>query len=213
MFVKQIFHNVYTRRGFGIHSPYVFRLVTEIIGGKLPFYAFSVIAQLVSRMDAKHKAISAKRGQLIFRLINFSEVEQLLIEGKFAPDIALYMMMPKSTLNLYCKGEDEDFAFIPMQLKPHLKIKDSINLLDIPTFVYWRGGFDKDALDRIFTLVCTLAPNSVLLVEEAKQKIQGKSVFEHLEAMEQITISIQAKKLGIFIFKPKMSKKSYKAYY
>ncbi len=54
------------RKGFGVHSPFAFSIITEVIEEKLPFYAYRTLQQLYG----KQSPISYKVACLLFRLAN-----------------------------------------------------------------------------------------------------------------------------------------------
>lgn len=46
---------MWQRRGFGVHSPYAYRLITEVLREKAQFYAYDEIQSLL-RQASKQKA-------------------------------------------------------------------------------------------------------------------------------------------------------------
>lgn len=109
IFNKYIKHQLTARnfKGFGIHSPYIFHLVTEIIHDYTPFYCFNNIEKerqkllknrssknytkpnsnkvdkrnLSSLPDIKHILKQKKQDQLLFRLVNYFQSEKILELG------------------------------------------------------------------------------------------------------------------------------------
>ena len=63
--------------GFGIHSPHAFNFVTNVLRGRLPYYAYADIATLrqhvidASKSQWPHpRIISQKNARLLFRIVN-----------------------------------------------------------------------------------------------------------------------------------------------
>lgn len=54
------------RKGFGVHSPFAFSIITEVIEEKLPYYAY----QQMQRLYSKQTPIAFKTACLLFRLAN-----------------------------------------------------------------------------------------------------------------------------------------------
>ena len=108
-------------RGHGIHSPFVFELVSEIINGKHPFYHFDSIDQYrqelkVSKQTiecqdfgagqkgkqrkkissiAKQSAVQPKYGKLLSRLVHFTKPTTILELGTSLGIGSLYLGMAR----------------------------------------------------------------------------------------------------------------------
>lgn len=106
------------RGGFGVHSPFVYHLITRVIGEKCPYYAFEEIELVrrqfyyreqcfpwVSRRGRKagetrerpvgeimgREAIRPKQGALLFRLANYFQPDYILQIGASAGLATLYL--------------------------------------------------------------------------------------------------------------------------
>lgn len=66
------------RRGYGIHSPFAFQLVTGVIYEKEAFYAFEPLHAQRSKFPA---ALDEQDDQLLFRLINHHQPKTCLLAG------------------------------------------------------------------------------------------------------------------------------------
>lgn len=74
--------------GFGIHSPHAFSFVTNVLRGRLPYYAYEDIAQLrqsvinaSSSIWPHPRIISYKNAKLLFRIVNNFNPSQILQIG------------------------------------------------------------------------------------------------------------------------------------
>ena len=75
------------RKGFGVHSPFAYGLITQVIGEKSPFYDYEEIRRLRRTYMPKKRLVpgriyrkgpSLKRLFLLFRLVNFFNPAQIL---------------------------------------------------------------------------------------------------------------------------------------
>jgi hypothetical protein len=68
-----------TAKGFGVHSPFAFNFITNVLFEKLPYYAYFDIPRYLSEkhIDAPISSIH----QLSFRLVNFFRPKNVLIFG------------------------------------------------------------------------------------------------------------------------------------
>ncbi len=117
------------RKGFGIHSPFLYHFVCEILYGKRYFYAYDDIAEL--RYDllesneeilvkdfgagskvmksnvrkikdiAKHSAISEKFGEMLFRIIEHYKPQTILELGTSLGIGTLYPATPSEKAKVY----------------------------------------------------------------------------------------------------------------
>ncbi|MBO7609244.1 MAG: hypothetical protein J6S96_03455 [Muribaculaceae bacterium] len=74
--------------GFGIHSPHAFNFVTNVLRGRLPYYAYDDIATLrqhvidASKSNWPHpRIISFKNAKLLFRIVNNFNPQEILQIG------------------------------------------------------------------------------------------------------------------------------------
>ena len=74
--------------GFGIHSPFAFRFVREVLCERLPYYSYEHIEVLRKAVIAntggrwRHpRIISAKNAKMIFRIVNYFNPQHMLQVG------------------------------------------------------------------------------------------------------------------------------------
>ncbi len=88
--------------GFGVHSPFAFRLITKVIREKSRYYAYDEIAaieqqyispELSYRQRRLRKKIHRSRGKLLFRLTNFFQPDEILEVGTAWGVSSLYLRM------------------------------------------------------------------------------------------------------------------------
>lgn len=96
--------------GFGIHSPHAFNFVTNVLRGRLPYYAYADIATLrqhvidASKSQWPHpRIISLKNAKLLFRIVNnFNPCEILQIGTCYGVSSACMMAVnDDSRITLY----------------------------------------------------------------------------------------------------------------
>lgn len=120
------------RGGFGIHSPFIFHLVTFIIEETLPYYKFSLIELLRSKLRQDKTKIAVQDygtgrseertiseivkkssknkyyAQILFRLINFYKSENILELGTSFGITTMYLAAPSSKARVVTmEGSDQ----------------------------------------------------------------------------------------------------------
>ncbi len=116
-------------KGHGIHSPFVFDLVTKVLGGKHSYYAFSQIEdyrkelktsnEIVEVIDFgagshvmknsnrkvsdiyKNSAIRKKHGEILFRLINSYRSKTIVELGTSLGVSTIYLALPNRQNRVY----------------------------------------------------------------------------------------------------------------
>lgn len=118
----------FRRKGFGIHSPFTYHLITNVIEAKLHYYAFeqlqetrslaiqllktsckSTAMNMVRANYLKEEIWNLKKGEaadrLIFRLMNFSKCKNASFLGSGLSYTSAYMAKVDSRLNISCVGD------------------------------------------------------------------------------------------------------------
>ncbi|GHV13170.1 hypothetical protein FACS1894162_9070 [Bacteroidia bacterium] len=94
------------RKGHGIHSPFVYKLITQVLEEKTPYYAFEEIENfrksLLARTDEIAKITaretqSAKFGKFLFRLENFLQNKNVIVVGASTGVMGMYLAMVSRT--------------------------------------------------------------------------------------------------------------------
>lgn len=84
---------IWQRRGFGVHSPYAYRLITEVLREKARFYAYDEIQYILNNSSGQRAdyKVKKKRGRLLFRIVNRYQPEQILEIGSSGGVTTLYI--------------------------------------------------------------------------------------------------------------------------
>ena len=120
---EKLYRKIRYRKGHGVHSPFAYNFIVNIIEEELPYYAFEDIekrrSELLNNKDVvefkslkgalKKKTVaeitsketqSGKYGALLFRLVNFLQCENVLQVGASTGIMTLYMA--SSRKNMHC---------------------------------------------------------------------------------------------------------------
>ncbi len=144
-------------KGFGIHSPFVFHLVSELIYGRYSYYAFTKIEAIRSallrerhKIDAgtfgapsktgkskqqqvkqvvKGGSLPPKYGRLLFRLINHFGLKNILELGTGVGMSTIYFAMPSLQSRVWSIEGNRDKAKVAKELFGYHKI-NHINVIE-----------------------------------------------------------------------------------
>ncbi|MDP4204733.1 MAG: hypothetical protein Q8859_01910 [Bacteroidota bacterium] len=112
------------RKGYGIHSPFMFYLVTRIFRNKHPYYAYSELETIYKRLkESNEKCVSEKDGRgialkkivrqndftlkygkMLFRMVNYFQPDLMCIHGATGGMNVLYLGMASKHCPLICSG-------------------------------------------------------------------------------------------------------------
>ncbi len=94
--------------GFGIHSPFAFNFVCNVLGERLPYYSYERIDALrqhvidATRHHLRHpRVISRKNAKMLFRIVNYFNPRHIVQFGTRYGISATCMLLPASSSRLY----------------------------------------------------------------------------------------------------------------
>lgn len=132
--ITYIYRKLCCRKGFGVHSPFVFDLITNVIEETTTFYSYHDISrirlQLLQTTQPIHyrgkqisvkKAlrlygISKKEGEFLFRLTNYYKPRTILAIGSSFGLIPLYLTRYRSDVQCVVLECEQDLAEIAKQV-------------------------------------------------------------------------------------------------
>jgi len=132
---EKLYRKIRYRKGYGVHSPFAFNFITNVIEEKLPYYIFADIekqrvellackemVEFVSpKGNLKKKTVaeitsqetqSNKYGALLFRLVNFLQCKSVLQIGASTGIMSLYLASPRK--DMQCVVLEDRTALVPV---------------------------------------------------------------------------------------------------
>ncbi|MDR0230998.1 MAG: hypothetical protein LBI82_02645 [Dysgonamonadaceae bacterium] len=144
---EKLYRRIRYRKGHGVHSPFAFNFITNVIEEKLPYYVFEDIekqrAQLLSNKEiiefisakgnAKRKTVAAvtsqetqsdKYGALLFRLVNFLQCKSALQIGASTGVMTLYLASSRKDMQCVVLEDREELVSIVRKLCSSLQLNN-----------------------------------------------------------------------------------------
>lgn len=176
------------RRGHGIHSPFLYHLVTQVLFNKNRYYSFDRIESLIPATPNEHVI-----GQTLFRLAEDTKVSNMVV-----------FCNPDTVDVAYLKSVKADAQLIRLTNAEELKQLPSIDL------AVFDVCHESESLDKLLDNALLMThPSSVFVLKNIHAK--GK---EHywlaLINHPQVTASLDVFHLGIAFFRPDLEKKCYR---
>ena len=89
------------KRGYGVHSPFVFDLITNVIKEKSEYYDFARIEAMGNVREKERKLY-----RLIFRLVDYFSFREVLCVGVENPWVSRYLAAVSKQMNVLNGGHD-----------------------------------------------------------------------------------------------------------
>ncbi|GAP72207.1 hypothetical protein [Candidatus Symbiothrix dinenymphae] len=216
-----------SRKGHGIHSPFVFNLVTKVIEETAPFYAFEEIenfrTELLARGDTLSK-ITAKEaqppnyGKLLFRIVHYFKCRNILEIGASTGITSLYLALAR---HLPITGAGTEAG------------SDLCRTNTFDLIVIHRLPAGTTAAQLLEQLRPTIGENTLIVVDSIYKQPEMKHLWQLLQQggsspcqnlcqspsqdpsqrLCQSTITLDLKHLGMVFFNQSLPKKQYKIYF
>lgn len=207
------------RRGFGIHSPWAYDLITNVIEEKLPYYAYDDLYEYWEKAPDYLPQYDENVDQMLFRLVNALHPRQILEIGTGAGVSTGYLASvshstPVITLDApHPAAEDvrRNLAAFP---QIDYRSGDVLAMLDALAdegrdidFVHLaHTAFFREAVE---ILMPYLNEKSVLIVQSIKGNSR-RNWFDALAKDERTGVIITKGSVGIVFFDRKMYKQHYR---
>lgn len=179
-------------RGFGVHSPWAFRLINEVINERRPYHAYAELEQMAS-CDGKERL---RLCRLYFRLSNFFQPKTIVDYAPHDPAYGVYMAAACSQADVTpILGDLTD------RDRQALDEVETIDLLRMSVEGDWR---------RFYTLAREKAHDgSAFIIEGIKKSRDARSLWREIKIDEGCTLTFDLYYCGIVYFDSKRYKHHY----
>jgi hypothetical protein len=163
--VNRLYRSIFCRSGYGIHSPFAFDLITNVIEEKRGYYCYEMLDNIRLQLQRESRRIkcgdkeltvkqalnrfgfSVRGHELLFRLANRFQPEKTLVIGSCLGLTPLYVTAYSKGVNCIAFEPEPSVAVIARNMVKKYA-RSSINIYDtIP------GEFDMPALNNLDFIV------------------------------------------------------------
>ncbi|MDR2954065.1 MAG: class I SAM-dependent methyltransferase [Prevotella sp.] len=214
----KLLYKIRHHRGHGIHSPFVFDLVTKVIEEKTAYHAYEDISFVLESMHDSHYRLS-KYNKLIFRLSNYFESKHILEIGSGYGINSLCLSAPSANItctcvetskrkylpaqNLYEKWDRRIVLYTGKQL-PVIEDKQDCILIDLNNFNY----FTQTDLNQY--IVSMSYEKTMIIVKGIRTNKRNHMLWKSIISIEARTAVLDLFNTGIIFFNPELYRWSYK---
>ena len=235
-FLERIYRTTFCRGGYGVHSPFVFDLITNVIEERKCYYCYerlrTIRLQLQQRKDEimyDHRKCTIKNmlgkygfteseHRLLFRLANRFQPKTMYVVGSDFGLTPLYLIAHST--NSSCIVIEPDSATAAVAKEYLNKYTTSLvkvlpNLYEIPDktdFIVW-GAFPFEnilSLQNFERFLAHINEKSVMVIAGINISSNNLKVWKAICSHPQVTVTLDLHRLGIVFFNPKFHRITHK---
>lgn len=186
------------RCGYGVHSPFAFDLITQVIYERAPYYKYKDLAAAENRLalekDKRWKSEPKKVKWLLFRLVNYACPSVVVDVGTLSAS-ALYLKGGRSEAD-YTSASDLSELFLEADV--------SVD------FLYLHDYRHPQFVENVFQIcVARTTGKSVFIIEGICYNSKIRAVWKRMRCHERVGITFDLYDLGILFFDQTKIKQDY----
>lgn len=184
------------RCGYGVHSPFAFSLITDVIYEKMPYYAYDSLEKEQKKLvrERGYSRGSQKVNRFLFRLVNKVQPATIVEVGR--PSVAsLYLQSAKHSA---------EYLFAP-------DLSELFLDTDVPVdFLYLNDYRNPELLEEVFDICARRTTlRSVFVVHGICYSKEMKALWKRLQEDERVGITFDLYDLGLLFFDKTKIKQHY----
>ena len=234
----KLYRKLRYRKGYGVHSPFTYNLITKVIEEKTPYYGFEDIEnfrkELLNRENSI-KILTAQEtqpknyGALLFRLVNFFKCRSILQIGSSTGLMSLYLAFPlRKSCECYALEERTGLLEAARKVADIFSLKklhwiegaypESLQQLKPETasfdFIFINAKGDSERTREALGLIETfIYPETVMVIDKIRRDKAMKKLWEEIKNRPDVRLTIDLLSLGLVFFNTQLHKQHYKNYF
>lgn len=186
------------RCGYGVHSPFAFSLITQVIYECTPYYKYKDLAaeqkKLAPQKDKYWKYESRKIKRLLFRLVNYTQPDIIVDAGRLAAS------------SLYLKAGKENADYTSATDLAELFLESGVPV----DFLYLHDYQRPEFVEEVFrTCAARTTKKSIFVIEGICYTSQMKALWNRMQQDKRVGITFDLYDLGILFFDKTKIKQDY----
>jgi len=229
MWFKRLYRTLFFRGGHGIHSPFVFDLITTVIEELCPFYCYDQLYHIRWRLlqnqrmiTINHRNMSVKKALTTY---GFTEQEDRLLfrlSNRFRPKRTLALGSDFGLTPLYLTAYATDTSCVVIEPEPSIAaiaaevlIKNTFGTVDL------RNSMEDIPynIDLLVTghhfpfafeeMLSHLHDHSIMVIAGINMSRERRETWKQICSHPKVTVTIDLLRLGIVFFNPKLHQQTY----
>lgn len=184
------------RCGYGVHSPFAFNLITQVIYEKTPYYKYKTLKEevisLIPKQSKGWNDASIKVNRLLFRLVNWFQPATIVDLGA------------RSSSSLYLQAANMKALYLSMDAEGSNQDISSID------FLYIHLQNNPEAIMSEFNnLVNLISPGGLCVIKGIHHSRDMKQCWKRLVNNEKVGITFDLYDVGVLFFDKTKIKQDY----
>lgn len=213
----KILYKIRHHRGHGIHSPFVFNLITKVIEEKTPYHIYDDIEFLLKETSLKQSQLN-KTNKLLFKLVNYFESKRILEIGSGYGVNSLCLTAPSKEIKcisletsnkrhslaagLYGKW-DRDITLITTDPLPEIAEKQDCISIDLANY----SNLPPDLNQYLQNLSYD---KTFIIIKGIRTNKRHQMLWRRIKEIESRTVALDLFNIGIVFFDPTLYRWNYK---
>lgn len=213
----KLLYKIRHHRGHGIHSPFVFNLVTKLIEKKTLYHAYDDIQSVLDSVSAKHYHLN-KYNKLFFRLTNHFKSERILEIGSGYGVNSLCLTASSANAECFCvETSDEKYSkakslyekwdrkiiFSTEKELPVLLKKQDCIFINLLNYNFSPSDLNQYLLNLSYG-------KTIIIVEGIRTNKRCQMLWRSIMNIESRTAALDLFNVGILFFDTKLYRWNYK---
>ena len=203
----RVIYKIRHHRGHGIHSPFFFNFIRNVIEEKLPYYFYEDLLSYLNTYGEKEWKLN-KYHKLVFRLVNYFNAKKILEIGSGEGIDTLCFSSPSEHIKCYAIEQDEkklNFAS-KIYLGYNKKIVQLKEIEEIPSGETFDcicinlNNYHSFSAEELFSLVNRCHEKSFIIVKGIRRNKKQNQMWKCLTANERRTVELDFYHMGIIFF-------------
>ena len=231
--IHKLYRMLFCRGGHGVHSPFVFDLITTVIEEQHPYYCYDrlypVRLQLMQCPNYKMKRIldnycfTEDENRLLFRLANRFKPETIFVIGSafgltplyvtaFSKDTSCVVVEPDTSIAAIADEYLKKFALASVVVRDSLTdVPERLDFIvwDVSFISFYRENhiFSMQGFERFLDYV---HDDSVMVISGINSSRENRKVWKGICAHPGVTVTVDFYRFGVVFFNSKLYRKTYK---
>jgi len=234
--LNRLYRAMFCRGGYGVHSPFVFDLLTSVIEERGSYYCYDrlrpVRLQIMQRADGiQHRrreqtigrmlqkyGLTESEHKLLFRLVNRFQPKIMYVAGSdfglaplyltaFSNASACTVFEPDSAVATVASEYIVKYATAPIDVSNNLNdMPDKLDFVVLNAFPE-SERFSYHVFEQFLSHI---SEESVLVIAGINASRQSRTTWKSVCNHPKVTVTIDLCRLGIVFFNPKLHRRTYR---